>query len=167
MHQPSGEAAQVEFGAKHRSAMILVCLFLLAGCCDKRAIDKCRAEAQSRLKLLEQETIESRGLMRFEVRRIADAKIAVDVLKASCVSGKRGAAEVKIDWKIAAPSVRGVRVRVGAGNNADKVWVETGPEGNGVTGPWIQDGALIELHDSYAGGLLGEIRVVGLPCGGT
>ena len=144
----------------------MACL-LLAGCCDKQAVERCRAETLARLTLQDKPAVESRGLMRFDVRGIADADIAVDVVEASCVSGKNGAAEVRVDWKVAEPSVRGVRVRVGTGSNADKVWVETGPEGGGVTGPWIQDGSLIELRDSFGGGLLGEIRVVGLPCTGN
>jgi len=157
----------MQCGRPYRGGMILTCLLLLAGCCDKQALEKCRAETQTRLKLLAKPSIESQGVMRFDVRGIADADIAVDVVKASCVSGKSGAAEVELDWKIAVPSVRGVRVSVGTGDTADKVWAETGPEGSGVTGPWIQDGSLIELRDSFGGGLLGEIRVVGLPCDGT
>lgn len=157
----------MQCGRPYRGGMILTCLLLLAGCCDKQALEKCRAETQTRLQLLAKPSIESQGLMRFDVRGVADADIAVDVVKAICVSGKSGAAEVKVDWKIALPSVHGVRVRVGMGNTADKVWVETGPEGSGVTGPWIQDGSLIELRDSFGGGLLGEIRVVGLPCDET
>lgn len=147
-------------------SFMLVCL-LLAGCCDKSVLERCRAETQARLAVLEKPPIESKGLMRFEVAGVADAHISVEVASANCLSGKSGAAEVRINWEITEPSVRGVRAEVGMGDRADKVWIESGPKGGGVTGPWIQDGSLIRLHDSFGGHLLGEIRVVGLPCGGV
>lgn len=150
-----------------RHGVPLACLFLVAGCCDKQVLERCRVETQERLNLLEKPSVESEGLLRFDIRAIADAKIEIGVVNASCVAGKGGAAEVKVDWQVASPAVRGVRAQVGTGDSAQKVWVESGPAGGGVTGPWIQDGARIELRDAFGGGVLGEIRVVGLPCGGT
>lgn len=144
----------------------LACVLVLAGCCDKAALERCRADALAKLKLLDRPSIESQGLMRFNVRSIAAATVEVGVAKASCVSGKGGAAEVEVSWNVSLPTVRGVRARVGTGSNADKVWMESGPAGGGVTGPWIQDGSIIELRDSFGGGILAEIRVLGLPCGG-
>lgn len=149
-----------------RRGVPIACLLLLAGCCDKQVLERCRAETLAKMTLVNRPSVEGQGLLRFDVRSIADANIDVSVAKAGCVAGKGGAAEVKVAWKVGLPTVHAVRVSVGTGNEADKVWIESGPDGGGVTGAWIQDGSRIELRDSFGGALLARIRVVGLPCSG-
>lgn len=141
--------------------------FLLVGCCDKAVIERCRADSAAKLVLLDVPGKQATGPMRLDIRAVAAAKVGATLIRASCVSGKGANAEVQVDWKVAMPEVMTVRATVGSGDTADKVWVESGPEGSGVTGPWLQDGALIQLRDLVAGKLLAEIRVVGLPCVGA
>jgi hypothetical protein len=142
-------------------------LLLLAGCCDKAVLERCKAEAAQRQALVARPAIiAANGPMRFKVKSASDVAVGVELVRASCVGGKGGGAEVKVSWEVARAGLAGVRVRVGAAGTAEKVWMESGPKGEGVTGPWIGDGALLRLSDSYDDSLLAVIRVAGLPCGG-
>jgi hypothetical protein len=103
--------------------------------------------------------------MRFKVKAASDVAVQVELVRAACVDGRGAAAEVRVAWDVQRPGLAGVRVRVGANGNPDKVWMESGPKGEGVTGPWISDGAMLRLGSSFDDSLLAEIRVAGLPCG--
>ena len=86
--------------------------------------------------------------MRLEIRAASGVKLDALLVRADCTSGKAANAEVQVDWIIEKPEVSSVRASVGTKDVADKTWMEAGREGNGITGPWIQDGALIQLHGS-------------------
>lgn len=136
----------------------------LAGCCDKAALERCRVEQAAKLALLEQAVKPSTAPMRLDIRAAASVAVEADAVRSACVSGKGASAEVRVKWKVSTPGVMTVRVTVGEKGNANKVWMEAGPEGEGVTGPWIQDGALIQLRDPSGDKLLAEVHATSLPC---
>lgn len=149
-----------------RPVIAAVIALVVAGCCDKAAVERCRAEAAEQQKLLALPAITAaNGAMRFEVHAAADVTLSATVVQSTCQGGKAGAAEVKLTWDVARSGMAGVRVRVGANDAVGKVWMEAGTKGEGVTGPWIADGSLLVLSDVFNDTTLAEIRVIGLPCG--
>lgn len=155
-------------GRRLRTAVSsLVVALLLVGCCDKAKLERCRAEASTKWLLRDVPTKPAKGGMRLDIRAITDVTVDASVTNSGCVAGKAVEAEVKVDWEVLKPEVSGVRASVGKDDVVSKVWMETGPEGHGITGPWIEDGAYIQLADSVTGRILGEIRAVGLTCGGS
>ena len=139
----------------------------VAGCCDKAALERCRAEAAVKAVLLEMPSKPVNEGMRLDIRAASGTNVDASLVHADCVGGKAANAEVQVDWKVVKPEGSSVRASVGTNDVADKIWMESGSEGHGVTGPWIQGGALIQLRDSLSGTLLAEIHAVSQSCGGS
>ena len=149
-----------------RETALLALLLLIAGCCDKATLERCRAEAMERHKLTQKPALTApNGPIKFEIKSAADAVIGLELARSACVDGKGGGAEVKVKWDVSRPGLSGVRVRVGSNGSADKIWTEAGPSGEGVTGPWIGDGSLLRFSDSFDDSTLAEVLVHGLACG--
>lgn len=158
------DASALQPGTTLKWKIALAASVVLAGCCDKAALERCRVEQAAKLALTEQAAKPSTAPMRLDVRAATTVAVEASVMRIGCVSGRGASAEVQVKWKVSTPGVMTVRVTVGSKENADKVWMEAGSEGEGVTGPWIQDGALIQLREPLANKLLAEIRATSLPC---
>ena len=142
---------------------------LLAGCCDKDAMLKCREQQAEDYKLLRvtaDESDISGTPMRLEMAAVAGVAVKARVKTARCEEGRGTSAEVALDWELSKPGVHGVRILVASGA-AGKVWMEAGTKGQGMTGPWVNGGALISIEDQVSGQLLGEVRAIALPCAGS
>lgn len=158
------DASGLQPGNSLKWKVALAASVLLAGCCDKAALERCRVEQAAKLALVEQTVKPSTAPMRLDIRAGATVTVEANVVRVACLSGRGASAEVRVKWKVSTPGVMTVRVTVGEKENANKVWMESGPEGEGVTGPWIQDGALIQLRDPSGDTLLAEVRATSLPC---
>ena len=155
-------------GIRIRAVQLAMLLLITAGCCDKATLERCRAEAADRQKLLARPVVTAaNGPIRFDVKSASDAAIDVTLVRASCMDGMGAGAEVKVSWDVGRAGLAGVRVRVGSNGNADKVWIESGPKGDGVTGPWIGDGSILRLSDSFDDSVIAEVRVHALACDGN
>lgn len=148
--------------------IILASAFVLAGCCNKETIDSCRKDALSSSTGSEithaQESAGVAEVMRLDIKETPNVRIVAELLRAECISGKGGQAKVKISWQANIPDLDTVRASVETAGVANKVWVESGASGEGITGPWVENGLLIRLTNPKSGDSLGEVRATALPC---
>ncbi|MGH8053001.1 MAG: hypothetical protein ACREP4_03610 [Stenotrophomonas sp.] len=146
---------------RHVSVGIAAAL-VVAGCCDQNAIDECRKQERQAA------AMEAAGITPFlaEVNGGSRVDINSDVQTARCHGGRSRNAEVKLTWQVIDPEITGVRIKVGSAGAEPKVWMESGAAGEGVTGPWIDEGSRLIFEDQKTGEVLAEVIGSSLPCKG-
>lgn len=154
-----------------RSGIAVAAVLALAACCDEAALEACRQQEAQLAQLAPvtpaaapPEAGAPSGPFRLEVRGSGHITLDAQVVGARCEGGKGKGAEVKLSWQISKPGSNGVRIKVGTGSSAGKVWMEAGAKDEGVTGPWVEDGTRLVLEDQASGMVLAEVLSVAQPC---
>lgn len=157
--------------SRARGGVAIAAALVLAACCDEAAQDACRQREAQLAQLAPVTPAEASpeagapsGPFRLEVRGSGHITLDAQVVSARCEGGKGKGAEVKLSWQVSKPGSNGVRIKVGTGSSAGKVWMEAGARDEGVTGPWVEDGTRLVLEDQANGELLAEVLSVAQPC---
>lgn len=149
-----------------RLAVAAACI-LLAACCDQAAVQACQAERAAKdAKALAQGRVANGPDENLELNVATVEGVTIDaaVVEAGCSDGHGANARVRVEWAVKLPGVSTVRILVGSGNEANKTWVEAGASGAEVTGPWINDGALLRMESLASRETLGLIRAKARAC---
>lgn len=91
--------------------------------------------------------------------------VEANVENFTCDNGKGRSARVRVAWSSALPAIASVRILTVAPDGSSKIWVEGGPIGEDTTGPWIEDGARLELVDAQSQQPLAQVTARSAACG--
>ncbi|MBN8793567.1 MAG: hypothetical protein J0I01_15185 [Stenotrophomonas nitritireducens] len=156
--------------SRGRAGVMIAGVLLLVGCCDEAALEACRQQQAQMAQLapveVAQGTRSSAGPFLLEAKSSSDVALEAEVVNAGCDGSKGHGAEVKVSWKVSRSGVNGVRITVAEGSAAGKLWMEGGAVGEGVTGPWINDGSRLVLEDQVSGTILAEVSAIAQACDG-